>query len=92
MKPFTISTHAKERAVERFGSLDAVFPVSGKKPTKKQRSQIKKQCPLHSKTFMSAGFMGRYFIYNRNTKCVYVIADSDNTHVVVSVFKLESES
>lgn len=89
IKPLTISAHAKDRAIERFGSLDAVFPVSGKRPTKKQRAQIKRQCPLHARLFMSNGFAGRYFIYNRNTNCVYVIADSEGAHVVASVFELE---
>jgi hypothetical protein len=85
-----ISQHAKDRAIERFGSVDTVFPMTGKRPTKKQRAQIKKQCPLHARLFMSEGFAGRYFIYNRNTNCVYVVAaDDKDNHVVASVFELE---
>jgi hypothetical protein len=86
---YILSKHAKGRAVERFGSVDAVFPVSGKRPTKKQRKQIKLQCPIHAKLFMSEGFSGRYFLYNRNTNCVYVIAANyRDSHVVASVFGL----
>ena len=83
------SDHALQRIRERFSEfsiphLEAILERS-RRPTKKQRKQIKLSCSQAAKKWMRNGFAGRYCMINRSG-IVFVI-EAPNT--IVTLFRLE---
>lgn len=87
---YIFTAHALQRAAERFPGL-TVDELQGAAERSrvakyKTKASIKKSCPKNAKLYMSKGFMGRYYLYNRHYNIVFVV---DNKNEVVTVFNLK---
>lgn len=77
------SDHALERWQERFPNTDRDFAyANARRVGRKVKAKIKRSCPVESRRWMSHGFMGRYFLINRDG-IVFVMAAPETVITVL---------